>query len=52
MTDTGALLALQIDAFAQSKISTYSDKRLHRIIKEGQSHTGRMLHYFPFESKG
>ncbi len=52
MTSTGALLALQIDAYAQSRVSTYPSKMLHRIIKEGQSHTGRMLHYFPFENKG
>jgi hypothetical protein len=52
MTDTGALLALQIDAYAQSRVSTYPSKLLHRIIKEGKSHTGRMLYYFPFENKG
>jgi isopenicillin N synthase-like dioxygenase len=52
MTDTGALLALQIDAYAQERVSTYPSKMLHRIIREGQSHTGRILHYFPFENKG
>jgi isopenicillin N synthase-like dioxygenase len=52
MIDTGALLALQIDAYAQERVSTYPNQYLHKIIKSGQSHTGRMLHYFPFEAKG
>jgi hypothetical protein len=52
MMDTGALLALQIDAYAQSRVSTYPNNLLQRIIKEGKGHTGRMLHYFPFENKG
>lgn len=52
MIDVGALLALQIDAYAQERVSTYPSKYLHRIIKEGQSHVGRMLHYFPYENKG
>lgn len=52
MTDVGALLALQIDDYAQSRVSTYPTKSLHNIIKKGRSHVGRMLHYFPYENKG
>jgi len=48
MIDVGALLALQIDSYAQEKVSTYPSKYLHTIIKEGKSHVGRMLHYFPY----
>lgn len=51
MIDTGALLALQIDAYAHSKVNTYPKNYLHNIIKDGQSHVGRMLHYFPFDNK-
>lgn len=52
MMDVGALLALQIDAYARSRVSTYPEKYLHNIIKHGRSHIGRILHYFPFENKG
>ena len=52
MMDVGALLALQIDAYARSRVNTYPENYLHEIIKRGQSHVGRMLHYFPYESKG
>lgn len=51
MTDTGALLALHIDEFIRSKVNTYPEKYLHNIIKNGKSHIGRMLHYFPYENK-
>lgn len=50
--DVGAMLALQIDSYAQSRVSTYPNKYLHHIIKEGKSHIGRILHYFPYEAKG
>ena len=50
--DVGALLALQIDAFAKSRIPNYEEKALHRMVTEGKCHIGRMLHYFPFEDKG
>ena len=52
MMEVGAMLALQIDAFAQSKLPTYPHRYLHKIIKHGKSHIGRMLHYFPYENKG
>jgi len=48
MMDVGAMLALQIDSYAQSRVSTYPNKYLHHIIKEGKSHIGRILHYFPY----
>ena len=51
MTDTGALLALQIDGLIRSKVSSYPENYLHNIIKDGKSHVGRMLHYFPYENK-
>ena len=50
--DVGALLALQIDAFAKSQSPNYPEKNLHHTIKNGHCHIGRMLHYFPFENKG
>ncbi len=52
MMDVGALLALQIDAYARSKLSTYPEKLLHNMIKHGHRHTGRMLHYSPYDTKG
>jgi len=52
MMDVGALLALQIDAYAQSRVSTYPTNYLNRIIKSGHCHIGRILHYFPYDSKG
>jgi hypothetical protein len=48
MMDVGAMLALQIDEYAQEQISTYPKHRLYNIIKNGKSHIGRMLHYFPY----
>jgi len=48
MTDVGALLALHIDGYVRSKVNTYPENYLHKIIKTGKSHVGRMLHYFPF----
>lgn len=50
--DVGALLALQIDGYARSRVNTYPEKYLHNIIKNGKSHIGRILHYFPFDNKG
>ena len=52
MIEVGSLLALQIDDYARSRVNTYPEKYLHNIIKKGRSHVGRILHYFPFESKG
>lgn len=52
MIDTGILLARHIDAYAHSKVNTYPENKLYRIIKEGKSHIGRLLHYFPFKEKG
>ena len=50
--DVGCMLALQIDAYARSQLKAYPDKHLHKIIKHGKSHIGRMLHYFPYDNKG
>jgi hypothetical protein len=52
MMDVGAMLALQIDNYAYSKVKTYPQRYLHNIVKHGKCHIGRMLHYFPFENKG
>lgn len=52
MIHVGSLLAKQIDAYALSRVSSYPPLKLHRIIKDGQSHIGRMLYYFPFEHQG
>ena len=52
MMNVGAMLALQIDAYARSKIKAYPNRLLHNTIKHGKSHIGRMLHYFPFENRG
>ena len=52
MIEVGAMLGLQIDQYARSQVKTYPDKFLHKIIRNGKSHIGRMLHYFPFEEKG
>ena len=52
MIEVGTLLALHVDDYARSKVSTYPEKHLHNIIKNSNSHFGRMLHYFPYEKKG
>lgn len=52
MMQTGLLLAQQIDAYAAKNIPSYEANHLARIITEGKHHTGRMLHYFPFEERG
>jgi hypothetical protein len=52
MIHVGSLLAKQIDAYAHSRVETYPVDKLHRIIKEGNMHIGRMLYYLPFENKG
>ena len=52
MMDVGAMLAVQIDAYAKSVCSSYPEHSLQDIIRQGHSHIGRMLHYFPFEDKG
>jgi isopenicillin N synthase-like dioxygenase len=52
MMDVGAMLSLQIDNYAYSKVKTYPQRYLHNIVRHGKSHIGRMLHYFPFENKG
>ena len=52
MMDVGALLALQIDGYVRTRLPSYPEKYLHNVIKNGQCHVGRMLHYYPFEDKG
>ena len=52
MMEVGAMLALQIDAYVGSKLQSYPHRHLHKTIRFGKSHIGRMLHYFPFEAKG
>lgn len=52
MIEVGAMLALQIDNYTRSKVKTYPEKYLHKMIRNGKSHIGRMLHYFPFDNKG
>lgn len=52
MMDVGAMLALQIDSYAQTRCKTYPQKYLHNIITKGKCHIGRMLHYFPFDHRG
>jgi hypothetical protein len=52
MIKTGAMLAEQIDAAATKKVKNYQNYHLTRIIKSGNQHIGRMLHYFPFTEKG
>jgi hypothetical protein len=52
MIKTGAMLAQQIDAAAIKKVGGYQKDRLSKIIRDGRSHVGRMLHYFPFTEKG
>jgi hypothetical protein len=52
MIQTGILLAKQIDSYTHKHIPTYPRNQLHQIIETGQGHIGRMLHYFPFETKG
>jgi hypothetical protein len=52
MIKTGALLSQQIDSAASKKVKNYKKDHLNKIIREGNQHIGRMLHYFPFSSKG
>jgi len=48
MIEVGALLALQIDSFAESRVSSYPHNYLNSIITTGRAHVGRILHYYPF----
>ena len=52
MMQVGALVALQVDAYAKSQAPNYPEHHLHSTITKGHCHIGRMLHYFPFDSKG
>jgi hypothetical protein len=47
MIEVGIMLSKQIDSFTHKNISTYPKDHLNRIITTGNSHIGRMLHYFP-----
>jgi hypothetical protein len=46
MVDTGALLGYHIDKYIHSKCKEYELGKLYRFIRTGDSHTGRLLHYF------
>ena len=52
MIDIGKLIARQIDRFVMKKIPTYRKDQLLELLEKGTGHTGRLLHYFPFEKKG
>ena len=52
MISIGTMIAKQIDQYAKTNVSTYETDRLTRIISTGHMHTGRMLNYFPFDTKG
>jgi hypothetical protein len=52
MIKTGALLAQQIDAAVSKKVKGYQKDHLAGMIRNGSSHIGRLLHYFPFVEKG
>lgn len=52
MIETGKLLSQQIDSFTHKSVKTYPKDHLNRIISTGNGHIGRILHYFPFETKG
>lgn len=51
MINVGSLVAKQIDAVARKHNPTYEKDRLYKVIKHGNSHIGRLLHYFPFDIK-
>ena len=52
MIDVGLLLATQMDKFVSQKIPTFKKDTLTKVLTEGMTHTGRMLHYYPFSEKG
>lgn len=52
MINTGVMLAKQIDTYASKNLKNYRKDHLTQIISQGRNHIGRMLHYFPYETKG
>ncbi|CAD8044442.1 unnamed protein product [Paramecium primaurelia] len=46
MVDTGALLSYHIDKYIFSKCNTYEMGKLYRFVRTGDSHVGRLLHYY------
>ena len=52
MMSVGTMLAKQIDTYSSRIVPQYQKDHLTKIISEGHSHIGRILHYFPYDSKG
>ncbi|KAL4463191.1 hypothetical protein ABPG74_007192 [Tetrahymena malaccensis] len=46
MSEVGALLAYHIDKYVKSVIPAYEMGQMEGIIKNGNQHVGRFLHYF------
>lgn len=52
MMNVGAMLAQQIDRYSSKNVPKYQKDHLNQIITQGKGHIGRILHYFPYDTKG
>lgn len=46
MIDVGAMLSYHIDKYIHSINPNYENGKLYRFVRQGDQHTGRLLHYF------
>ena len=51
MISVGTMVAKQIDELAHKQCPTYPKNKLQDVIRLGNAHVGRLLHYFPFNTK-
>ena len=45
MIDVGAMLSYHIDKYIHSINPNYENGKLYRFVRQGDQHTGRLLHY-------
>ena len=51
MVDVGAMLGYHIDKYIYKINQNYEMGKLFRFIKQGDQHTGRLLHYYSSSSE-
>jgi isopenicillin N synthase-like dioxygenase len=51
MTETAAQLSRHIDSYVASQVGSYPAQFLEQVVRQGRDHIGRVLHYYPVESK-
>lgn len=47
MYETALVLSKELDKFVKARCPTYTDSKLHNILKSSKTHKARLLHYFP-----